>query len=1254
MAVDLLDSLSSSESPSTETAAAPLPPTPGAITEGEPPERMRIDNDAELRSVENRAYVSERSVRQRHLADDSAGQQDTDSPGLAKHKRRDSHDRKPLSIEVTESVNNKRSERPESSISFGSLAMLRKPNIKRTWNDSWLHVILWLKARVHTSKPSPRSIIFPGHLQRLANDSEIDAKVHLTALQRTYVSWRFKTEPENIEVNRIRNQKYSIISFLPLTLINQFRYFFNIFYLVVGVSQLCPQFQIGPLFTYLAPLGFVVSMSLAKEAIDDFKRFRRDMEINNQMYEVVAPFSRPQYQEHVPRGPCTSARDLSVTPFSPHMSSDDDVYVTSRVPAANIRTGHVLRLHAGQRVPCDVLLLKTLSPESDGTTFVRTDQLDGETDWKLRRAVATTQQCTDEFLADLAAIVDVEPPRKEIYEFNGTMTFTKPRSLSVSGRDIDVGRNVTTFRESLNLENTLWTNSVVTSGPILVLALFTGKETRAAMHATKSRTKMGRFDLEVNRVSKFLCAVLLIFSFFLASAKPLSSITTIYFIRFVLLLSSIIPISLRVNLDMAKIVYSLMISQDREISGTVVRNSQLPEELGRIDVLFSDKTGTITKNKMTLQKIGISARIYVINNVSSLYQELRNPKYSQRELFCAAGRRQTHAKVRNMISAMALCHSVMPIRDEVSLSYQASSPDEMALVQFCANFLGIKLVNRTDQYMQIEIENFGAADDGTGCPSCLATFRILEVFQFSSSRKRMGIVLQQDNSEKIFFLAKGAEVVILPMLMTRPQWLEEEIDSFARSGLRSLVFAGSELSLEQWHKFKTDYTEAKTSLIEREARCNSVIEKLLERELELLGITGVEDELQRDVAETVETLGQAGVKIWMLTGDKTETALCIATSAGLKSRNDQVISVTSETHRTAHQIGFALTNLLSGIGIDQDHRWTSGELPLVLCVDGQCLDKILPDIYLSRLLVDVSSKCRGVLCCRCSPTQKSQIVKLVKTCNPSLRLAAVGDGGNDVPMIQTADCGIGIVGLEGKQASLASDFSITEFKHLKRLLLWHGRLAHQRSANLSGFVIHRGLVISAIQVIFSSIFYFTPLALFQGWLQVGYATYYTMMPVFSLVLDVDLPENVAFLFPELYKSQKVEGGLSDKSFFKTLFKSIYQGAVIMLGVIALFERQMTNIVSIAFTSLILSELLNVTSEIMTWHPLMVAAELLTVVIYAVSLLLLGDYFDFDFITTSEFWSKVAVITLVSWLPVHSFKAIRKTLNPPRYAKLISA
>eukprot|EP00921_Rhytidocystis_pertsovi_P024788 GHVQ01039904.1.p1 GENE.GHVQ01039904.1~~GHVQ01039904.1.p1 ORF type:complete len:337 (-),score=33.48 GHVQ01039904.1:34-969(-) len=306
--------------------------------------------------------------------------------------------------------------------------------------------------------------------------------------------------------------------------------------------------------------------------------------------------------------------------------------------------------------------------------------------------------------------------------------------------------------------------------------------------------------------------------------------------------------------------------------------------------------------------------------------------------------------------------------------------------------------------------------------------------------------------------------------------------------------------------------------------------------------------------------------------------------------------------------------------------------------------------HFPQYFIVVAAQAPSVVCCRCSPTPKAEVVTAISKYTQR-RTCAIGDGGNDVSMILAAHVGVGIVGKEGKQASLAADFSVVNFSVLKRLLLWHGRNSYQRSAQLSQFVIHRGLIIAIIQVLFSSIFFFIPVAIFQGWLQVGYATYYTTAPVFSMVLDVELPESVVFMFPELYQSLKTGRVMSTKTFFGWVWKSIYQGAVIMMGAIALFENTFANIISITFTALILSELLNVASEIQTWHPLMIASQICTVIVYLFSMFILRSYFDITFIMTSTFWWKVSAITLVSWFPVHVFKVVRKIIQPPQYSKL---
>ncbi len=276
--------------------------------------------------------------------------------------------------------------------------------------------------------------------------------------------------------------------------------------------------------------------------------------------------------------------------------------------------------------------------------------------------------------------------------------------------------------------------------------------------------------------------------------------------------------------------------------------------------------------------------------------------------------------------------------------------------------------------------------------------------------------------------------------------------------------------------------------------------------------------------------------------------------------------------------------------------------------------------------IEIATKLSAVVACRCSPTQKADVARLIREFTKK-RVCCIGDGGNDVSMIQAADVGpylprllvcthahtsppgVGIVGKEGKQASLAADFSVTQFSYLTKLLLWHGRNSYRRSAKLAQFVIHRGLIISVMQAVFSSIFYFAPIALYQGWLLVGYATAYTMAPVFSLVLDRDVSEDLALLYPELYKELTKGRVLSYKTFFMWLTISVYQGqssprchilvawkiqhdvpgAAIMIMCLVLFENEFLNIVSISFTALILNELIMVALEITTWcvYPLIV-------------------------------------------------------------------
>lgn len=223
---------------------------------------------------------------------------------------------------------------------------------------------------------------------------------------------------------------------------------------------------------------------------------------------------------------------------------------------------------------------------------------------------------------------------------------------------------------------------------------------------------------------------------------------------------------------------------------------------------------------------------------------------------------------------------VTPVtNDDGSVTYQASSPDEVAIVQWTES-VGFTLIARDRTSMTLRAhsgENF--------------VFDVLSIFPFTSESKRMGIVVRDRSSGDISFFQKGADV-IMTKLVQRNDWLEEEGGNMAREGLRTLVVARKRLSDEAFGHFEQQYREA--SVVAGSGRADAmqaVVSEFLERDLELLCLTGVEDKLQEDVKSTLELLRNAGLKIWMLTGDKIETATCIAISSKLVARNQYIHQV---------------------------------------------------------------------------------------------------------------------------------------------------------------------------------------------------------------------------------------------------------------------------------------------------------------------------------------------------------------------------
>uniref|UniRef100_A0A672QIT9 Phospholipid-transporting ATPase n=1 Tax=Sinocyclocheilus grahami TaxID=75366 RepID=A0A672QIT9_SINGR len=1003
---------------------------------------------------------------------------------------------------------------------------------------------------------------------------------------------------EKYPKNAIKNQKYNIVTFVPGVLYQQFKFFLNLYFLVVACSQFVPSLKIGYLYTYWAPLGFVLAVTMVREAVDEVRRCRRDKEMNSQLYSKL-----------------TVRGDHNVT-------HPDDI------------------IH-NQRIPADIIFLRT--SEKTGSCFIRTDQLDGETDWKLRIAVACTQRLPA--LGDLfsiSAYVYAQKPELDIHSFEGNFT----------REDCDPP-----IHESLSIENTLWASTVVASGTVIGVVIYTGKEMRSVLNTSQSKNKVGLLDLELNRLTKALFLAQVVLSVVMVALQGFLGPWFRNLFRFVVLFSYIIPISLRVNLDMGKSAYGWMIMKDENIPGTVVRTSTIPEELGRLVYLLTDKTGTLTQNEMVFKRLHLGTVSYgtdtmdeIQSHIIQSYAQVSAQSNGNSASSTPSRKPQTPApKVRKSVSsriheavkAIALCHNVTPVYEsrvngvstepesteadqdfsDDNRTYQASSPDEVALVRWTES-VGLTLVNRDLTSLQLKTP-----------AGHILTYYILQIFPFTSESKRMGIIVREEATGDITFYMKGADVAMASIVQYN-DWLEEECGNMAREGLRTLVVAKKSLTEEQYQDFESRYNQAKLSIHDRALKVAAVVESL-EREMELLCLTGVEDQLQADVRPTLELLRNAGIKIWMLTGDKLETATCIAKSSHLVSRNQDI-----HVFRPVSNRGEAHLELNS---FRRKHD-------CALVISGDSLEVCLR--YYEHEFVELACQCPAVVCCRCSPTQKAQIVRLLQQ-HTDNRTCAIGDGGNDVSMIQAADCGIGIEGKEGKQASLAADFSITQFKHIGRLLMVHGRNSYKRSAALGQFVMHRGMIISTMQAVFSSIFYFASVPLYQGFLMVGYATIYTMFPVFSLVLDQDVKPEMALLYPELYKDLTKGRSLSFKTFLIWVLISVYQGGILMYGALVLFDQEFVHVLAISFTALILTELLMVALMVRTWHWLMVVAELISLGCYLASLAFLNEYFDLSFITTRVFLWKVCVITLVSCLPLYIIKYLKRKFSPPSYSKLSS-
>uniref|UniRef100_A0A3Q3ESI0 Phospholipid-transporting ATPase n=1 Tax=Labrus bergylta TaxID=56723 RepID=A0A3Q3ESI0_9LABR len=454
-----------------------------------------------------------------------------------------------------------------------------------------------------------------------------------------------------------------------------------------------------------------------------------------------------------------------------------------------------------------------------------------------------------------------------------------------------------------------------------------------------------------------------------------------------------------------------------------------------------------------------------------------------------------------------------PSRDMDSddeLLYEAESPDEAALVH-AAQAYHCTLRGRSAENLLVDLPGIGSL-----------AVQLLHILPFDANRKRMSVVIRHPLTGQVVVYTKGADSVIMDLTEMPKEQTQKHLDSYARDGLRTLCIAKKVLEEEEY--------EVEELLLESAQR--------LETDLTLLGTTGILDRLQEEVPETIEALQRAGIKVWVLTGDKKETAINIAYACKLLRPNDQLLTASCGSKVSCGEVG---ATEAAEAGNHESSSSDSGT-GFVLVTDGHTLDWALQE-ELKSDFVELSCRCKAVICCRSTPLQKSQVVQLVRD-QLGVMTLAVGDGANDVSMIQVADVGIGISGQEGMQAVMSSDFAISRFKHLSKLLLVHGRWCYSRLANMILYFIYKNVMYVNLLFWYQFFCGFSGSVMTNSWVLIFFNLLFTSVPpIIYGILDRDTPADSLMELPELYQDTQSSKVYVPSMFWITVLDAFYQSLV---------------------------------------------------------------------------------------------------------------
>ncbi|XP_071642115.1 probable phospholipid-transporting ATPase IA isoform X4 [Temnothorax longispinosus] len=880
-------------------------------------------------------------------------------------------------------------------------------------------------------------------------------------------------QPAKYRNNHVTTAKYSFLSFVPLFLFEQFRRYSNCFFLFIALMQQIPDVSPTGRWTTLVPLIFILSVSALKEIVEDVKRHRADDETNMREVEVLRE-GRWQW-----------------------------------IQWRAIAVGDVVKVHNNTFFPADLIMLSSSEPQ--GMSFIETANLDGETNLKIRQAHSDTANLLDTAeLMNFHANIQCEPPNRHLYEFHGVLRETNKQSVAL-------GPDQLLLRGAM-LRNTRWVFGVV---------IYTGHDTKLMQNNTATAPlKRSTLDRLINTqtlmlffILLLLCILSAIFNavwtnankeglWYLGLQEEMTKNFAFNLLTFIILFNNLIPISLQVTLEVVRFVQATFINMDIEMyhpetnTPAMARTSNLNEELGIVKYIFTDKTGTLTKNVMEFKRCSVGGRLYDLPNPSNghgstsdsncdLIKDILEGRAVRDPSNPIDKKKAEHAAILHEFMVMlSVCHTVIPEKIDDSIIYHAASPDERALVDGARNFNYV-FDMRTPSY--VEIKALGETQ----------RYEILNVIEFTSARKRMSVIVKTPEG-KIKIFCKGADSAIYERLMsasleTSDLDLEhaddfrettlEHLEAFATDGLRTLCFASAEIPENVYQWWRESYHKASISVRNRETMLDQAA-NFIESKLTLLGATAIEDQLQDQVPETIQAFIQADIHVWVLTGDKQETALNIGYSCKLITHGMPLYIINESSLDKTREV---IIQRCLDFGIDLKCK---NEVALI--IDGSTLDYALScDIRMEFL--ELCSACKVVICCRVSPIQKAEVVDLI-TSNKKAVTLAIGDGANDVAMIQKAHIGVGISGVEGLQAACASDYSIAQFRFLKRLLFVHGSWNYSRMCKLILYSFYKNICLYVIELWFAIYSGWSGQILFERWSIGLYNVVFTAAPPLAMGL----------------------------------------------------------------------------------------------------------------------------------------------------------